>query len=536
MSNKILIYDTTLRDGAQTEGVSFSKVDKIRIAEALDSFGVDYIEGGWPGANPKDVAFFEAARKMKFKHAKVAAFSSTRRASNAVENDPSVQTLLAAETPVATIVGKTWKLHVRDVLRVSPDVNLQLIADTCSYLRDAGREVIFDAEHFFDAYRDDSEYALAVARHAALNGASAVVLCDTNGGALPTEVQAVCAAVRKAIPENVDLGIHVHNDSNLAVADSIAGIEFGVNHIQGTINGIGERCGNADLCSVIPILELKMGKKCLPEGQVEHLCEISKFVYDHANQHPRHNQPFVGQSAFAHKGGIHVDAVRKNAETYEHLNPSSVGNERRVLVSDQSGGSNIILKAAEYNLKLDAKSPETRKILDEIKVLENEGYAFESAGASFELLMSRILKQRRSFFRLEGFRVIVEKRAHDAPCLSEATIKVRVNDEVELTAAEGDGPVNALDQALRKALLRFYPEISEVELRDFKVRILEGDAGTQSRTRVLIESSDGKQFWGTVGVSENIIEASWQALADSVEYALYRKWRQAAVDTESDSV
>ncbi len=518
----VRIYDTTLRDGTQAEGISFSKLDKLRLTQSLDALGVDYIEGGWPGSNPKDMAYFEEARNLKLKHARIAAFGSTRRAGNRVEDDDNVQKLLAAETPVVTIFGKTWLLHVTEVLRITPDENLLLIGDTCRYLADHQREVIYDAEHFFDGYKQDARYALATLSEAARNGATAVVLCDTNGGTLPMEVQRIARHVRSVLPAHVELGIHTHNDGGCAVANSLIAVEEGARHVQGTMNGIGERCGNVDLCSVIPALELKMGYQALPDNQLAHLCEISAMVYDLANMRPDNKLPYVGKSAFAHKGGIHVNAVQKIAASYEHVTPELVGNKQRILLSDLSGGSNVLMKAAEHDIELDKNGPEVRKILAELKRLESEGYEFEAANASFKLLMDKMLDQHQPFFNLEGFRVIIEKRGHDEPCLTEATVKVSTPDgRTELTVAEGDGPVHALDSALRKALTAIHPQIADVRLRDYKVRIIDGERGTAAKTRVLIESTDGTRFWGTVGVSENIIEASWQALVDSVEYVLY---------------
>lgn len=521
MSKSVEIYDTTLRDGTQGEGVSLSMRDKIRIAACLDSFGVHYIEGGWPGSNPKDMGFFREAKRQTYKHAKIAAFGSTRRAANPVDQDPNILALLEAETPVTTIFGKTWLLHVHDVLRISPDENLTIIRDSCGYLRDHAKQVIYDAEHFFDGYKNNPQYALSTLKSAIAGGASIVVLCDTNGGSMPEEVKAITATVRKTLPKKVMVGIHTHDDGGMGAANSVYAVDAGARHVQGTINGIGERCGNANLCIVIPALELKMGYRALPAGQLKFLREVSDFVFDVVNLTHDNRMPYVGKSAFAHKGGIHVNAMQKNDSTYEHIRPEQVGNERRILISDLSGGSNILMKAAEHNIDIDGSGPEVRKILAELKRLESEGYEFEAAGASFDLLMKKILKTHTPFFHLLGFRVIIEKRGHDAPCFSEATIKLRVNDQEELTAAEGDGPVNALDQAMRKALTRFYPEIDKVKLCDYKVRIVDGADGTAAKTRVLIESSDGKRFWSTVGVSENIIEASWQALVDAVEYRLY---------------
>ncbi|MCJ8328810.1 MAG: citramalate synthase [Lentisphaeria bacterium] len=517
---EVKIYDTTLRDGTQGEGINFSKVDKLRIAERLDSFGVAYIEGGWPGSNPKDMGFFEEAKKMNLQHAKFASFGSTRRATNKAADDPNIIALLETETPVCTIFGKTWLLHVTDVLRVEPEVNLEMINDSVAHLVKNGREMVYDAEHFFDGYKDNPEYAIKTLMAAVEGGASSIALCDTNGGTLPSEVTTICEHVITVIPSTVVLGIHTHTDSSLGVANALAGVEAGARQVQGTINGIGERCGNSDLCAIIANLELKMGYKCLPDGNLKHLKDLSNYVDDLANLHPNTRQAFVGESAFAHKGGIHVNAVQKVSRSYEHIEPEKVGNKQRILVSDLSGGSNILMKAAEHNIDIDSKSPEVRQILSELKNLESEGYEYESAGASFELLMRKTVEDFEPSFELEGFRVVVEKRG-DGDCFSEATVKVNVNGTTEISAAEGDGPVNALDLALRKSLSRFYPDIKKVQLRDYKVRIIGGDSGTAAKTRVLIESTNGEKFWGTVGVSENIIEASWQALVDSVEYILY---------------
>ncbi len=529
----IRLYDTTLRDGSQAEGVSFSKQDKLRIAELLDTFGVSYIEGGWPGSNPKDISFFEAMRKIKLKHAKLAAFGSTRRFSSKACDDENLRKLLEAETPVVTIFGKAWLLHVHEVLRVEPSQNLEMIADSCAFLTAKGREVVFDAEHFFDGFKDNAEFALETLRVAVRNGATTVVLCDTNGGTLPSVVSARTAEVVKALPSNVCVGIHCHNDAELAVASSLAAVESGALHVQGTINGFGERCGNANLCSIIPALEFKMGRPALLNRNLDKLREVSRFVDEIANLKSNDRQPYVGDSAFAHKGGMHVNAVKKNPATFEHLNPELVGNKRRILISDLSGKDNILIKAAEHHFA-NLNDTEIKEILTEIKKMENEGYEFEAADASFGLLAKKVMKVHKPFFILDGYRVIVEKRGHNEPCLAEATVKVEVKGKHELTAAEGDGPVNALDKALRKALLRFYPEIKDVSLKDFKVRILEGEGGTAAKTRVLIESSDGESSWGTVGVSENIIEASWEALGDSVEYILYKK-RTKTTHQESDA-
>jgi 2-isopropylmalate synthase len=534
MAAFIHLYDTTLRDGAQSQGVAFSKADKVRIAEKLDAFGVSYIEGGWPGSNPKDMAFFEAMSGQRLKHARLAAFGSTRRAGVRAEQDSNLEALLQAGTPVVTIFGKSWLFHVHEVLRVSPDENLDMVGTSCGFLRDHGREVVFDAEHFFDGYADSPDYALAVLRRAAECGATTLALCDTNGGTLPHAIEAATAAVVGALP-GVAVGIHCHNDTGCAVASSLAAVRAGAVHVQGTVNGFGERCGNTDLCTVIPCLSLKLGLACLLEPRLDRLTELSRFVSDLANISEDPHQPYVGSAAFAHKGGMHVNAVAKNPATFEHTRPEGVGNRRRILVSDLAGGSNILLKAEEHDIKLDSRSPEVRQILAELKRLEAEGYEFESADASFKVLVQKLMHNHERFFDLEGFRVIVEKRGREEPCLSEATIKIKVGDRTEITAAEGDGPVNALDLALRKVLTQFYPRVNDMTLRDFKVRILDGEDGTAAKTRVLIESTDGKRLWGTVGVSGNIIEASWQALLDSVEYFLFERGTGRAAGAQKAS-
>lgn len=520
--NFINIYDTTLRDGSQAAGVNFSKVDKVRIAEMLDNFGVSYIEGGWPGSNPKDIAFFDAVKGRQFKNAKIAAFGSTRRHSNPVEKDDNILKLLDSEAPVVTIFGKAWSFHCTDVLKITLDNNIELIGDSCRYLADHNREVIFDAEHFFDGYKDNSNFALQTLITAVKNGATTVVLCDTNGGCITSEIVNICKNVKSKLPDDICIGIHCHNDSELAVANSLAAVEVGIRHIQGTINGFGERCGNANLCSLIPTLELKMGKTVLLENNLNKLREVSKFIDETANLTSNHRQPYVGENAFAHKGGMHVNAVGKNPLTFEHIKPETVGNKRKVLVSDLSGKTNILMKAAEHNLK-NMSDNDIKEILSELKKMEDEGYEFEAANASFALFMKKVMKQYKPFFYLDGYRVIIEKRGHEEPCISEATVKVDVNGKHELTAAEGDGPINALDKAFRKAISKFYPEISNIALKDYKVRIFEGDDGTAAKTRVFIESGDKDKIWGTVGVSENIIEASWEALVDSVEYALHKR-------------
>ena len=517
--NKILLYDTTLRDGSQAEGVSFSLPDKLRIAEQLDQLGIQYIEGGWPGSNPKDMAFFNSIHHRSLKQSRIVAFGSTRRARRQVENDENVISLLAAETSTIAIFGKSWLLHVNDVLRVSPDTNLNMIRETVGYLKGKGKEMIYDAEHFFDAFKDDPRYALATLRAAVEAGADFLALCDTNGGCLPEEITAITEEVGRCF--SVPLGIHAHNDGGLGAANSLAAVRAGATLVQGTINGYGERTGNANLCTIIANLVLKMKIPCLGRNQLKKLEKVSRFVDEMANITPNPRAPFVGASSFAHKGGMHVDAVRKNPRSFEHIDPTVVGNRRRILVSELSGKSNVILKAIEFGLDLGKETPETKNILDELKRLGEEGYEFEGADASFKILIQKAMGKHKNFFELEGFRVIVEKRKND-PSVSEATIKIKVGGVSELSAGEGDGPVNALDNALRKVLLRFYPRIKEIHLADFKVRDLDAAAGTAAKVRVLIQTQDGDDIWGTVGVSENIIEASWQALVDSVDYKLLK--------------
>jgi len=528
MSRHVQIYDTTLRDGAQAEDVAFTLEDKLRVLEKLDDFGVDFIEGGWPGSNPRDAAFFEAARKVRLRHARLAAFGATRRAGVRSSDDANLRMLLRAETPVVTIFGKTWELHVRDDLRISKKANLEVIHDSVAYLKKHVDKVFFDAEHFFDGYRHNPEFALECVGAAADAGADCVVLCETNGGRMPGEVAAAIDAVREAIV--APIGIHCHNDSELAVANSLAAVERGAVQVQGTINGVGERCGNANLVSIIANLQLKLGYACVPPAHLKRLHELANFVYELANIEPNKRQPYVGASAFAHKGGVHVAAVRKNPQTYEHIDPALVGNQQRVLVSDLSGRANILYKAKEFGIEAGAAArgegevhQAVSNIVTEIKQLEHEGYQFEGAEASVELLMHRKLNGRLQHFRLIGFRVIDEKRSEDEPPLSEATIQIEGPDgRIEHTAAHGNGPVNALDSALRKALRKFYPEVDEVKLHDYKVRVLGGDRGTQAVVRVLIESGDEHERWSTVGVSPNVIEASWKALVDSIDFKLYR--------------
>lgn len=514
----IKIYDTTLRDGSQSEDVSFTVEDKIRIAHKLDELGVTYIEGGWPGSNPRDMDFFKRIQTSKFKQAKITAFGSTRHPDKNVEDDTNIKNLIEANTEVITIFGKSWDMHVNEALSTTLDENLRMISDSLSYLKKNCSEVLFDAEHFFDGYKNNPEYAMKVLKEAESAGADWIVLCDTNGGSLPSEVREICSHVIKNI--DVKIGIHTHNDSELAVANTLSAVQMGAEQVQGTINGFGERCGNANLVSIIPNLKLKLGLNCISNEQMHSLTDVSSFVYELANQAHRNHQPYVGKSAFAHKGGIHVSAIKKNSATYEHIKPESVGNIRRILISDLSGKSNIMYKAQEYGVDIDGDDPKVKKILDILKASEQLGYQYEGAEASFELLMRDALGEREYFFDFVGFRVIVEKRNEDEEALSEATVKIRVNGVLEVTAAEGTGPVNALDKAIKKALGKFYPEMENVSLFDYKVRILDEKKGTRAKIRVLIESGDHDSKWGTVGVSENIIEASWQALIDSVEYKL----------------
>lgn len=521
--DKILIYDTTLRDGSQGEGISFSLQDKLAITLKLDDLGVDYIEGGYPIANPKDESYFKEVKSLTLRHAKIAAFGSTRRADKRVEDDQNIKALLLADTPVVTIVGKSWDFQVTDVLKVSLDENIKMVSDTIAYFKSKNKEVFFDAEHFFDGYKKNREYALNVVRTAHSSGADAIVLCDTNGGSLPAEVAEIASTVRKEIAGII--GIHVHNDGDLAIANTLAAVDQGVRQVQGTINGFGERCGNADLCSIIPNLVLKKGYHCLRDGKLKKLTEVSRYVYEVANFHLRPNQPFVGTSAFAHKGGLHVNAIQKNKSTYEHIPPESVGNERKILISELSGSSTILAKIEKFNLTHDSKL--MKSILEEVQNLENEGYQFESAEASFELLAMKKVGRYKSFFDLEGFRVIVEKRESGFP-ITEATVKINVNGIHELSASEGSGPVNALDTALRKALERFYPSLKDMKLVDYKVRVINPRGGTAAKVRVIIESQDKERVWNTVGVSENLIDASWHALVDSIEYKLLKEQKVAS--------
>ena len=532
---QISIYDTTLRDGSQGEGISFSVDDKLKVARRLDDMGIHYIEGGWPGSNAKDVEFFHRARGLTFQQARLAAFGSTRRAKTACEVDGQLAALLASQTPVVTIVGKTWDLHVHRVLETTLDENLAMIADSVRYLKTQGRQVFYDAEHYFDGYKANPEYALSTVRVAYQAGADVVILCETNGGSMPWEVGEIVRATREFLTspdlrgladpstgsgqalEGLSLGIHTHDDGGLAVANALAAVQAGCTQVQGTINGYGERVGNCNLCTVIPDLQIKMKLDCLDPANLCRLTELSRFVSETANLAPDTRAPFVGASAFAHKGGIHVAAIMKAEESYQHIDPALVGNEKRVLVSELSGRGNLAYKAQEFGL--DANTEDARRVLAQIKALESHGFFFEGAEASVSLMLQRLKPDYRPPFELIDFMVVVEHR-EGRGLFAEATVKVRVGDEIAHTVAEGNGPVNALDQALRKALLPHYPQIADIQLADYKVRILDGYAATASTTRVIIDTRNGHGSWSTVGASTNIIQSSWQALADSMEYAL----------------
>ena len=518
MKSQVEIYDTTLRDGSQGEGINFSVADKLRIAEKLDAFGVHYIEGGWPGSNPKDIEFFAQAAKKKFKNARLAAFGSTRRKAVPVEQDDQVRLLIEAGTPVVTIYGKTSMLHVKEVLRCTPEENLGMIGDTIRYLKDHGKYVIYDAEHCFDGYKLDPDYAVATWQAAEKAGADYVVLCDTNGGCLPDEIAAITRIAAGKL--NCKVGIHTHDDIGLGVANAISALGAGADHVQGTINGYGERTGNCNLTSAIPCISLKLKKTCVPEKSLPKLKELSQFVDEIANLRHNPRQPWVGSAAFSHKGGTHVNAVQKLASSYEHIDPALVGNVRTVLVSDLAGRSNIVMKAQELGFKLTNDTPELKNILTSVKELENKGYEYEAAEGSLALLIGKTLKHREPSFNVETYHVSMRHDAKESIC--EATVRVRVGKKVHHEVAEGDGPVNALDGALRAALTKSFPELEKIQLTDYKVRILDSATGTAAQTRVLIQSSDGKREWGTVGVNENIIEASLQALVDSMEFALIK--------------
>jgi 2-isopropylmalate synthase len=513
------LYDTTLRDGSQGEGISYSVMDKVRIAMELDLLGIQYIEGGWPGSNPKDMEFFLKMAQRRLNNAQLVAFSMTRRANSTAKEDSSMKAILKSKVKVATIVGKTWDLHVQDVLKTTLEENIAMITDTVGFLVSQGIVVFYDAEHFFDAYRVNPAYSMKCLIAAQAAGARKVVLCDTNGGTLPAEIKSVIETIKPKL--SVGIGIHCHNDADVAVANTLVAVEAGADMVQGTINGYGERCGNADLIPIIANLKLKMGVDCISAQGLRDLTKVSHFVSEVSNMKQRNDQPYVGTSAFAHKGGMHINAVMKNQHTYEHIDPESVGNRRRILVSELGGKTGIAILAQDIDLDLKKDDAKTKKILKIIQKLEHEGYHFEAAEASLEILIKRALKKYKRFFELEGFRVVIEKRS-DKKLTSEAIIKIKVKGTKEHTAADGDGPVNALDNALRKALKDFYPTLSKMHLSDFKVRVLDEKSGTAARVRVLIQSQDEKDTWSTIGVSENIIEASWQALLDSVEYKLLK--------------
>ncbi|MBP7142192.1 MAG: citramalate synthase [Opitutaceae bacterium] len=519
MNKAVKIYDTTLRDGTQGEGISFSVTDKLLIAEKLDQFGIDYIEGGFPGSNPRDITFFQEAKKLRLKHARLAAFGSTRRANTKPSDDAQLRTLIESGMPVCTIVGKTWRLHVTEILRTTPEENLAMIEDSIRHLASNGREVIYDAEHFFDGFKSDPDYALKTLAAALKGGAGNLTLCDTNGGTMVDEFEAI---VQKVVTEfgGEKVGVHCHNDSGVGVALSLAGVAAGAGLVQGTVNGYGERTGNANLITILPNLVLKMGRTAHCSANMGQLRELSLYLDEMANLRPDTKAPYVGASAFAHKGGLHANAAQKVKSSYEHIEPSAVGNRTRVLVSDMAGRSSIVLKAKELGFELDEKSPAIKSLIDELKELEFRGYEFEAADASLQLLISRSLGRDTSFFTVEGYRVIMER--HGDELWAEATVKIRVGTQSYHTVAESTGPVGALDLALRLALKNDFPELNEMVLRDFKVRILESNQAANSRTRVLIESGDDSGFWGTVGVSENIVDASWEALRGAVEYKLLK--------------
>jgi 2-isopropylmalate synthase len=516
-SNTVKIYDTTLRDGTQGEGISFSVTDKLLIAERLDQFGVDYIEGGFPGSNPRDITFFQEAKNLKLKHAKLAAFGSTRRAGAKASEDPQLKLLVDSAMPVTTIVGKTWTLHVTEIIRTTLEENLAMIEDSAAYLVAQGREVIHDAEHFFDGYKANPDYALRTLAAALKGGASNLTLCDTNGGTLVEDFKDIVARVIKEFGAD-KVGVHCHNDSGLGVALSLAGISAGASLVQGTVNGYGERTGNADLITILPSLFLKMGKTAPCAKNLDQLRDLSLYFDELANLRPNTKAPYVGLSAFAHKGGLHANAAQKVKSSYEHIEPALVGNRTRVLVSDMAGRSSIAMKAKELGFELDEKSEAMKGLIEELKELEFRGYEFEAADASLKLLLRKWLGQKKSFFEIEGYRVIIERKGSDL--LAEATVKLKVDGQSYHTVSECTGPVGALDKALRLALEPVYPQLKETSLKDFKVRILDSKAGSNARTRVLIETGDRHSLWGTVGVSDNVVDASWEALRDSVEYKL----------------
>ncbi len=525
--NQVKIFDTTLRDGTQGEGISLTVEDKLKIARKLDELGVHYIEGGWPGSNYKDIEFFERVKELPLQHAKISAFGSTRRKGIAAKEDTNLNRILETGVSVASIFGKSWDFHVETAIQTTLEENLAMIADSVSYLKSHGLEVIYLAEHFFDGFKHNEAYALNTVKAAAAAGADCVVLCDTNGGTLP---DGIAAAVGRVCGElSIPVGIHAHNDCELGVANTLAAVQAGARHVQGTFNGLGERCGNANLCSVIPNLQLKMQYSCVSDAQLAGLTKTARYISEIANIHVSPNQPFVGASAFAHKGGIHVSAILKASSTYEHISPELVGNKQRVLVSELAGQSNLLAKAQDLNLDVTRQTDKTKAVIEQIKTLEHQGYQFEGADASLELLLREAFGELEHIFTLESFKLLVEKSGEN-PFLSEAFVKVRVHGESIFTAAEGNGPVNALDNALRKALVKYYPDIAHMHLADYKVRVIDEKDATAAKVRVLIETTDYKNSWNTVGVSDNIIEASWQALVDSIRYALIGKERSAITE------
>lgn len=525
--SKIAVYDTTLRDGSQMEGISFSVEDKIRIARRLDAFGMDYIEGGWPGAAPKDTEFFHRMKNIPLTRSKLAAFGSTRKANTKCEDDVLLAALLDAGAKVCTIVGKSWAWQVKEALRVPLEENLAMVKESVAYLKAHGKEVIYDAEHFFDGFKDDPDYALAALSAAVEGGVDVLCLCDTNGGTLPHEIEEIVRTVVTRFP-GVTIGMHPHNDTGCGIANAIAAVRAGATHVQGTINGFGERTGNADLIPIVATLRLKMGYDCLTEEAMQDLTHLAAFIDETANMAPNPRAPYVGRNAFTHKAGLHVDAIMKgSARTYEHVDPSLVGNTRRLLVSEYAGGATIAQKAAELGVELDKKSPQAKAVLSEVANKEHQGYSYEGAEGSFELLLKKATGRYRKLFDLVSFRCLVEKRAGDPEAITEATLRLRVGGQEFLTVAEGDGPVHALDGALRNGLSRFYPELEHIRLTDFKVRVVTASEGTAAKVRTIVESTDGDGgSWSTVGVSTNIIEASWLALVDAIEYGLLRETRK----------
>lgn len=523
---QIHVYDSTLRDGAQAQGISYSVDDKIKIVERLDELGISYIEAGNPGSNPKDLEFFKRVGELKLRNTKIIAFGSTRKVGIAVEDDNNVKSLLKAGTQAVAIFGKSWDYQVTDILRTTLEENLAMIGDTIAFFKAQGKEVVFDAEHFFDGYRFNSDYALQSLAAAAKAGADCLVLCDTNGGTFPDKIFELTRLVVERFP-GVAIGIHCHNDCEMAVANSVAAVQAGATQVQGTINGIGERCGNANLCAIIPNVELKLGHQCLPTGELVHLTSVARFVSEIANMPLSDKAAYVGNDAFAHKGGMHIDAVNKNPVSYEHINPEAVGNNRRILMSEVAGRSTLLAKINMIDPTLTKDSPETKKIVDKLKELEHEGYQFETAESSFELVVRKLLGKYRPFFDLKEFKVVVNEPSVNGTN-SLAMLKIAVGGEDEITAAEGDGPVNALDKAMRKALERFYPAIREMRLTDYKVRVLDSDKATAAKVRVLIESADKSDSWTTIGVSTDVIDASWRALVDAIEYKLVREQERRA--------